>query len=94
MIRRFATIACLLVGCFASGAYAQETPTAPKILVVTMFAGEAKPWLEHEALTRTISVPGLSKAFPTIGCTEQGLCVATTRRGRGRLTSADGTITL
>jgi hypothetical protein len=88
MIRRFTTIACLLVGCFASGAYAQETPTAPKVLVVTMFAGEAKPWLEHEALTRTISVPGLSKAFPTIGCTEQGLCVATTGKGYANAASS------
>jgi purine nucleoside permease len=88
MIRRFATIAILLIGCFARASAAQETPTAAKVLVVTMFAGEAKPWLEHEALTRKIAVPGLAKAFPTVGCTEQGLCLATTDRGYANAASS------
>jgi purine nucleoside permease len=88
MIRRFATIAIVLISCFARGAAAEETPVAPKVLVVTMFAGEAKPWLEHEALTRKVAVPGLSKAFPTVGCTEQGLCVATTDRGYANAASS------
>ena len=88
MIRRFATIATVLVGCFARGALAQETPLAPKVLVVTMFAGEVKPWLENEALTRKVAVPGLSKAYPTVGCTERGLCVATTGMGYANAASS------
>jgi len=88
MIRRFASIAIVLAGCFARPAVAQEPPLAPKVLVVTMFAGEAKPWLEHEALTRRIVVPGLSKAFPTVGCTDLGLCVATTGMGYANAASS------
>src|SRR5471032_578890 len=59
-------------------ACAQTPPLAPKVLVVTMFGGEAKPWLEGETLTRRIAVPGLAKAYPEIACTDGALCVMTT----------------
>jgi purine nucleoside permease len=88
MIRIFAAIAAALVAGSAQPAVAQEPRFAPKVLVVTMFAGEAKPWLEHETLTHEIAVPGLPKAFPVVGCTEEGLCVATTAMGYANAASS------
>ena len=47
-------------------AVAADPAIAPKVLVITMFGGEAKPWLDGDALGQKITVPGLSKALP--GC--------------------------
>src|SRR5580692_8476659 len=69
-------------------ACAEAPALAPKVLVVTMFVGEAKPWLEGEALTRKIAVPGLPKAFPEISCTDGGLCVMTTGMGYANAASS------
>jgi purine nucleoside permease len=60
---------------------AQAETFAPKVLVVTMFGGETKPWLEGEAPTRKIGIPGLAKAYPDVACTDAGLCVLTTGMG-------------
>lgn len=38
-------------------AVAAET-VAPKVMVITMFAGEAKPWLAERKLETKIKVPG------------------------------------
>jgi purine nucleoside permease len=67
---------------------AQAPPLAPKVLVITMFGGEAKPWLDGEALTRKIAVPGLSKAFPEVSCTDNGLCIVTTSMGYANAASS------
>ena len=69
------SLAGLLGIAASSPACAQAPPFAPKVLVVTMFGGETKPWLEGETLTRRIAIPGLAKAYPEIGCTDGGLCV-------------------
>lgn len=50
-----------------------------KVLVITMFEWETKPWLEREPLTRTFDVPG---AYSPVRCTEEGLCVLTTGMGK------------
>ena len=67
---------------------AQLQPMPPKVMVITMFGGEAKPWLEGETLTRKIAVPGLSKTFPEVSCTESGLCVLTTNMGYANAASS------
>lgn len=86
------TIACISAGWLAVAACgpaaAQTPPTAPKVLVVTMFGGEAKPWLEGEAPTRAIAVPGLPKTSPEVACTPAGLCVLTTGMGYANAASA------
>jgi len=71
-----------------SAAFAQVQPTAPKVLVITMFGGEAKPWLESEPLTRKIAVAGLPQAFPEVSCTEGGLCLVTTDMGYANAASS------
>lgn len=54
---------------------------APKVLVVTMFGEEAKPWIEARKLETKIKVPGLSKEYPDVACDAEGLCVMTTAMG-------------
>jgi purine nucleoside permease len=78
-----------LLGIAASNpACAQAPPFAPKVLVVTMFGGEAKPWLQGETLIRKIAIPGLAKAYPEIACTDGGLCVMTTGMGYANAASS------
>ena len=55
---------------------------APKVLVITMFAGEAKPWLAERKLDTKVAVPGLSQEFPEVACESGGdLCMMTTAMG-------------
>lgn len=55
---------------------------APRVLVITMFDGEARPWLEHEPLTRAVPVPGLAPRYPDVHCTDDArLCLLTTDMG-------------
>lgn len=61
---------------------------SPKVMVITMFSGEAKPWLDSEPLTHKVAVPGLSKAFPEVGCTDDGLCLMTTSMGYANAASS------
>src|SRR3712207_9110949 len=69
---------------------AQEAPQRirPKVMVITMFAGEAKPWLDNERFTQKVAVPGLSKAFPEVSCTDAGLCLMTTSMGYANAASS------
>jgi purine nucleoside permease len=70
----------LAVTSLASPALAAEK-TAPKVLVITMFGAETKPWLEGEDPKTRIAVPGLSKDYPEVACDDDGLCVMTTSMG-------------
>lgn len=65
-----------------------EQPIAPKVLVVTMFGGEAKPWLEGRKLDTKLRVPGLSKEYPEVACDAVGLCVMTTAMGYANAASS------
>jgi purine nucleoside permease len=53
----------LIAGSLPVALSAQEASQriSPKVMVITMFAGEAKPWLDHERFTQKVAVPGLSK---------------------------------
>lgn len=54
---------------------------SPKVLVITMFGQEAKPWLENENFSQKIKLPGLSAEYPNVDCTDAGLCHMTTAMG-------------
>jgi purine nucleoside permease len=69
-------------------AVAADPAIAPKVFVITMFGGEAKPWLDGDALAEKFTVPGLSKAFPEVGCSEKGLCMVTTGMGYANAASS------
>ena len=89
MTSRLAVLAAALVAAALSRpAAADSPPVAPKVLVVTMFGGEAKPWLDGEALTRKLAPPGLSKAYPDVACSDDGLCLTTTGMGYANAASS------
>jgi purine nucleoside permease len=81
---RSSVLAAALPAAARSRPAAPDRPAiAPKVLVITMFGGEAKPWLDGEALGRKLTLPGLSKASPEVACSDDGLCMMTTGMGYG-----------
>lgn len=81
--------ASLLSTAFAAPAFAQAAETiAPKVMVITMFGEEAKPWLEGEKFTQKLKLAGLSPEYPEIDCTAEGLCHMTTAMGFANAASA------
>src|SRR5690606_15523866 len=73
---RPAALAASVAGLLASApAFAKEPETIkPKVMVITMFGEEAKPWLDDEKFTQKIKLPGLNPEYPEIDCTAEGLC--------------------
>ena len=71
---------------------AQPPQWRPKVVVIAMFAPEAKVWLTKLGPWRTVAVPGLSQDYPTVSCNHQGLCVMTT--GMGHANAAASTMAL
>lgn len=67
---------------------------SPKVLVITMFDQEAKPWLENENFSQKIALPGLSEEYPNIDCTDAGLCHVTTAMGFANAASTASAIAL
>jgi len=94
MLMRSRFMVVLLAAGLAWRAAADEPPLAPKVLVITMFAGEAKPWRDGGSFPRRIAVPGLTKAFPEVGCSDEGLCMTTTGMGYANAASSIAAIVL
>jgi len=88
MVLRSSVLAALLLAALSRPAGADSPAIAPKVVVITMFGGEAKPWLDGEALTHKLALPGLSKAYPEVACTDGGLCVMTTNMGYANAASS------
>lgn len=78
----------LLLALAPPPAFSAEPAIAPRVLVITMFGGEAKPWLDGDALGHRIPAPGLSKAYPDVACSEEGLCMMTTGMGYANAASS------
>jgi purine nucleoside permease len=83
----FLAVALLFAG-LAQQVPADEPPLAPKVLVITMFGDEAKPWLDGATFPRKIAVSGLTKAFPEVACSNDGLCMTTTGMGYANAASS------
>lgn len=94
MISRASVLAALLLAALPRPASAESPAIAPKVVVVTMFGGEAKPWLQGEALTHKFALPGLSRAYPQVACTDEGLCVMTTGMGYANAASSVAALVL
>ena len=86
--RSSSLLAAALLVAGAQRVPADEPPLAPKVLVITMFAGEAEPWLDGASFQRKIAVPGLTKAFPEVACSTEGLCMTTTGMGYANAASS------
>lgn len=67
---------------------------APKVLVITMFDGEAKPWLDGRSFDTRVAVPGLSAAFPDVVCDSAGLCLMTTSMGFANAAASTAAVAL
>jgi purine nucleoside permease len=76
----FGLVAATLSGTWSLQARAGE-PIKPKVLVITMFGEEAKPWLAGKKLDTKVKVPGLSGEYPEVSCDSEGLCLMTTAMG-------------
>lgn len=87
-------VAALLAAGLVRPLAADEPLFAPKVLVITMFAGEAKPWLDEASFSRKIAVPGLTNAFPDVACSDDGLCMTTTGMGYANAASSIAAIVL
>lgn len=90
---RLALLAALLSA--AVPALAKPKPLAPRVLVITMFDAEAKPWLEQAGLTREVKLPGLAPRYPALHCTADAtLCMATTDMGYANAASVTAALVL
>ena len=54
---RASLLALLAAAAFQGNVASGAEPIAPKVLVITMFGGEAKPWLEGRALDTRVPSP-------------------------------------
>src|SRR5438552_1155695 len=87
--------AMLLVAAAPLAAAAPDKPAAPravKVMVITLFAPEAAPWLDKLPIRHSVRVPGLSAQYPEVKCTDSGVCVMTT--GMGHANAAASTVAL
>lgn len=66
---------------------------SPKVLVITMFGEETKPWLENLQLPRRIAVPGLASSAPDVACNND-LCVMTTTMGFANAAASTAAVAL
>ena len=88
-MRKLALISMTL----ALPAVAHAETIAPKVLVITMFGEETKPWLENLKLPQRIAVPGLASAAPDVACNDD-LCVMTTTMGFANAAASTAAVAL
>ncbi|MEY4763489.1 MAG: hypothetical protein RI907_162, partial [Pseudomonadota bacterium] len=54
---------------------------APRVLVITMFEPEARPWLDRLGPWTRTHIPGLGDDYPWLACNRDQVCVVTTGMG-------------
>jgi purine nucleoside permease len=64
-----------------AGTAPEPAPFPVKVMIVSMFKPEAAPWLAVLHADREITVPGLPEDYPTVHCTQAGVCQMTTGMG-------------
>src|SRR5260370_16770264 len=67
-----------LFGVSLPASEAQTAPRKVKVLIISLFEPEAKPWIENLALSQKVTVPGLSAEFPDPACNADIVCLFTT----------------
>lgn len=60
---------------------AAQSPRPVKVMIVTMFAPEAKTWLDRLGPWQAVRVAGLSPDYPEAQCNADDVCVMTTGMG-------------
>lgn len=69
-----------------------ERVVAPRVMIVTLFAPEARAWLDHLGPWTSLPVPGLSPDYPAVHCNRAAVCVVTL--GMGHANAAASTMAL
>lgn len=92
MMKILRTTTALLLAGLLTSAHAQPVQRPIKVVVITMFAPEAEPWIEPFNLNEKIPVPGLSPDYPALRCNPDDLCLLTT--GMGHANAAASTLAL
>ncbi|SDG67788.1 Purine nucleoside permease [Vibrio xiamenensis] len=88
-------LALLSSGCATTLSTSESTSALqPKVLIVTMFGGEAKPWLTTNRFTHSYSLAGLSSEYPELKCSDDDVCVVTTAMGFANAASTMSAIAL
>ncbi|RAR61168.1 purine nucleoside permease [Paraburkholderia unamae] len=91
-----ALAACTAATPPATSAFAQEPASAHarpvKVMIVTMFAPEAKTWLDRLGPWQSVTIAGLSPDYPAVQCNANDVCVMTT--GMGHANAAASTMAL
>lgn len=59
-----------------------------KVLIISMFAPEAQPWIDKLGLTQEVPVPGLSIDYPNVHCNANDVCQLTTGMGKANAASS------
>lgn len=71
---------------------AAQSPRPVKVMIVTMFAPEAKTWLDRLGPWQAVRVAGLPPDYPEVQCNADDVCVMTT--GMGHTNAATSTMAL
>ncbi|MGF2507541.1 TolC family protein [Ralstonia pseudosolanacearum] len=92
-LRAIAAGALLAAGVGASTQpVAQQAPQSHarkvKVLIISMFAPEAQPWIDKLGLTQAVPVPGLSIDYPSVHCNASDVCQLTTGMGKANAASS------
>ncbi len=92
-LRAIAAGALLAAGVGASTQpVAQQAPQSHarkvKVLIISMFALEAQPWIDKLGLTQAVPVPGLSIDYPSVHCNASDVCQLTTGMGKANAASS------
>ena len=93
MFLRLTALGLALLSPLAAQAQAAAQPLAPKVMVITMFGGETKPWLANLDLPVKVAVPGLPADTPEVSCNGD-LCVMTTAMGFANAASSTMAVAL
>ncbi|MBF9003571.1 purine-nucleoside phosphorylase [Vibrio nitrifigilis] len=82
-------------GCVTTPQSSDSAQTiSPKVLIVTMFGSEAKPWLETNTFTHSYHIAGLSAEYPELKCNGKGICLVTTAMGYANAASTMSAVAL
>ena len=79
----------------AAAVLAQQIPAPQrslKVVIITMFAPEAEPWIAPFQLNEDIVVPGLSPDYPVLKCNAEDVCLMVA--GMGYANAAASTLAL
>jgi len=85
------------VGMVATSAQTVGSQTAQralKVVIISMFAPEAEPWIAPFNLNEEIAVPGLSPDYPTIKCSADDVCLMTAGMGHANAAASTMALTL